>query len=305
MVLGCFRIKILSCAVLLSATIGSVNGDWLAQDQCSETCSESCDKIIFGADLLVWRPYERGLSHCAFNDITNTVLADGTVLTVLEDTGHSANFKWNPGFRVGAGYQFGNSSWKYGLIWTHFDSKSHSGDEIKIKWNLHFDTVDGLAGYTCSLNDSFFLTAFGGVRVARIDQSLHLDTPLLTFFNHDKEEFCGAGPLVGLEAKYTMGCNFSLYANMAVSWLYGRYHVHFSDFNLFASGSTLSNQKKNFNSNQYVTDAGLGIQWIYPIFTGNLFVRLGLEHHQYFDYNYLENGDLSLSGGILSLGLEF
>lgn len=276
-----------------------------AEQACFEMPCENCGKFIFEAEFLILRPYEKESDHCAFNQMTNSVDIDGNILTTLENKNHN-NFKWQPGFRIGAGYAIGNCNWKYGISWMHFNSKFHTRHENTRRWNLDFDTLNAVAAYTFCGSDCFSITSFGGIRGAKIDQHIHLTTVFINpIQNRDEQKFWGVGPVIGLETNCKIACDLSLYAYIDVSWLYGKYDIKLNDRSSFNDGSTSIQERKHFFTNQLVSDAGLGVQWTKEICKYKIFLRLGLEHHHYFDYNYLENSDLSLSGGNISAGFEF
>lgn len=282
----------------------------MAQVQGSiNTCSNvpnNCGRFVFDAELLILRPYVKSSGHCAFEEASNIVDEDGNVFSTIENGNTHNHFKWQPGFRIGAGYVLNECNWKYGISWMHFNSKTSNGNDFTRKWNFNFDTFDAIAAYTFCGNECFSITSFGGIRGAKIDQKLHLTTDLNNpIRNSDKEKFWGVGPIIGFETDTNMGCNLSLYTNIAVSWLYGTYNIHLNDVTLFDEGSSTFIEKQHIHTTQLVCDAGLGIQWNQMICNRNMFFRLGLEHHHYFDYNNFENSDLSLSGVRIAAGFEY
>lgn len=160
---------------------------------------------------------------------------------------------------------------------------------------------------------------FGGIRGARIDQKHHIHefpsseaaaiaNDLIAIRTHNKEKFFGVGPLIGLEADWNIGCNFSLYASADVSWLYGNFHVRLAEADVFLDAANFSKIKKHLNASLAGADAAIGVRWQTCICKNTqLFLQLGLEHHRYFDYNRIGDccGDLSFDGVNFSAAVKF
>lgn len=112
------------------------------------------------------------------------------------------NFEWDPGFRVGAAYNFRSlDDWTLQLNWTHIHNRAHgsfSAEGIESQlgsvdtivspwvnllfelrfgashasahWKLHYDTLDLDFSKSLLLGKRFFLTPFLGLRGARVNQ---------------------------------------------------------------------------------------------------------------------------------------
>jgi len=286
---------------------------------CEPVCCDSCGTLLLSAGLIYWRAFENGLDTCISSRSSNTVLDDGTVISKMYGNSRDPDFEWNPGFRIGVGYEFACSNWDAAVFWTHFNSTSHGhkNKENHIRWNLDFDVVDVIGAYDFNFSPCFTLSPFGGIRGAIIDQKLHngdfSDSPHFFTKNEDiefgknRENFWGVGPLVGLEGDWNVGCGFSLYANGSVSWLYGKFDVQF--VNGDRSGDTLDicNERKNLNAITTALDAEIGIRWATCLCNDMEFIlQFGLEHHQYFNFNRIGYcGDLSFDGFNLTAGITF
>lgn len=307
-------------AFLLAASVGYVNGDYENYSGCCDVedccpCQPSCCGNIFvSADLLYWRAFEGGIDTCIPGDFSNTVTRDGRVITRFSGRTRNPNFKWNPGFRIGAGYEFACSKWDVEAIWTHFNSHSHSEE---IRWKINLDVVDVIAGYRCDTNCCFVLIPFAGLRGARIDQSLRtgdfdesisfsLANNRVLSDNRNKQDFLGLGPIFGLAGDLDIGCGLSVYASASVSWLYGRFNVRLHDSQETFDTANICNERRRLDANLAGADAAIGIRWRQCFCNTQLILALGLEHHRYFDYNRLcSYGDLSFDGVNLSAGIEF
>jgi hypothetical protein len=332
--------KLKLAALFLSVTsMGYANGDsnnnYSSSYQgieCCTPCQPSCCGTAFiGAELLYWRAYESGLDNCIPTQVSDEISSGGTVVSRLKGKGRDLHFNWDLGFRLAAGNEFACSNWGVAAIWTHFHSDAHNsrGHENHQRWKINLDVLDAIAIYNYELGCSFSLRPYLGVRAAEIRQSLsfhsHENSQSSNFNSdnesftsrssddhfgvksHNKENFCGVGPLMGLEGDWKIGCGFSLYANAAVSWLYGNFHLKFKDSEKFRYTHNYCEITKHLNAVQTVADAGLGVRWVKCLCDNKeLIFQLGLEHHSYFDFNRMgDRGDLSFDGLNFLVGLNF
>ena len=315
----------ITSALLLMTSIGYAYAD-PSSLTCEETedccpCQTRCSgKVFLGAELLYWRAFNSGINICLPDDVSETITPGGQVISTFRGKTRNPRFEWNPGFRVGAGYESTSGHWDFAVLWTHLDSKAHSSGnhENRHRWKLNFDVIDIVAGYKSDLSSCFVLRPFGGLRGARIDQKLHAGHFFSSSsfysaydFNRshksDKEKFEGIGPLIGLEAEVSVFCNFSVYGNVSVSWLYGKFNVHLQEDTAFEDAFNACHVRKHLDATITAMDAALGIRWHKCICKNKqLIIQLGLEHHRYFNYNRLcEYGDLSFDGVNLSAGFGF
>lgn len=308
----------------ISYSYGDMNSSLCEASLCEESicccpCQPQRGHGFIGADLLYWRPFQDGLDTCIPTDVSDTVLPDGRIISTFKGKGRDPHFEWNPGFRVGAGYEFACSNWDIGAFWTHFNSKARRTlcNENRLRWNIDLDVVDLLLAYKCDCNSCFTLRPYIGIRAAKINQKLRFGGfPDSTTFattgrnlvgTDNKQKFTGIGPLVGLEADIKIKCGFSFYVNGTISWLYGRNNVK-----LINSAATIDvidfcRIKNNINSTLFAADFSLGVRW-QRCFCGNkqFYLQLGYEHHRYFDYGRIGKcSDLSFDGVQIGLGVGF
>ncbi len=319
--------------LLLITSISSAYGDYdqwsgygAREDcfSCQEDCfccqPECCGNGFISAELLYWRAFENGLDTCVPTEVSDVITSDGTVISRFTGKSRDPHFKWDPGFRIGAGYQSACSCWDTAVFWTHFHSHAHSSNhgldiQNKTRWNINLDVIDYVLGYDCDLCSCLALRPFVGIRGARIEQKLHVDefsiesieTGLIALERHNKERFFGVGPLLGFEADWNIGCNFSIYGSAAISWLYGSFHVKLRNSDVFIGGADFSKIKKHLHDSLAGADAALGVRWHTCICTNKVLVlQAGLEHHRYFDYNRFGTyGDLSFDGVNFSAGIQY
>lgn len=287
------------------------------QSPCSDVtfCNDDCcnnNWWVFG-DLLCWRACEDGFS-CDFGttNIVNTV-TNGQLVTSINEHDKEIHFDWNLGFRVGAGYHLPCDCWDAVVYWTHFHEKGQGhACENRAHWKLMFNTVDALLGYNYCCGSCFTIKPFLGVRYAKINQRLRtrLETTItaatgssmVISTERNREHFWGAGPQLGFEADWNLGCGFSVYGGLAGNLLYGHFDVKFDDVNAFVLALNECHAKKDTRACQTGLDGSIGVRWDYNCVT----LQLGLEHHRYFDFNKMGcGGNLNLYGGNASIIVRF
>jgi hypothetical protein len=301
--------KLLSLAAFITLfSVSAVNAnDWCQVDDRSENscCEVECklySHLTFSADLLYWRALQGGLDDCF--------------------CGQGIKTQWDPGLRLGLEISPLCEGMDIAAYWTYFDNKSNQGNrddaiDSFAHWRLNYETFDFLFGYKFNKND-FNYTPYAGLSVVYIDEKLNAifsDCACTGVISdsiteqHHHERFRGIGPKFGVKGDYTIGCNFGLYADLGVGFLYGKFNIHANDFqtipNPTDSGAFCSS--RHINACQAVVDAAVGIQWKYSFCNSmEALVKLGLEHHRYFNQTRLGSyGDLCFDGATLSVGIQF
>lgn len=315
-------VMVLLIVALSSFVYGNERIEMCERNDSCFSCSPNCcgSGFVF-ADLLYWRAFESGLDTCFPVSACDEINSDGRVISNFKGKGRNPNFEWNPGFRVGVGYEFYACNWDIVATWTHFHSHAHyKGNYSQNKLGLHldFNTVDVLGGYRLNLSPCFILWPFIGLRGAEIEQKLHIGGSSYSISRYEtnslnqsdsisKQKFYGIGPMIGLGADWSIGCNFSIYADLSVSWLYGRNNVRFNELTYSTAGTNYCRTKNHLQACLAAADAGLGIQWQQCICRNiDLILELGLEHHRYFDFNRMGDcGDLCFDGVHFAVGFEF
>lgn len=302
-----FGIKFYALTAALFISFNSLYGA-VCTDTChvESFCDDDCENFWASADVLFWRACEDGF-ECSFGTTKiSTGVSDGRIVSDIREKDKDIDFDWDAGFRIGAGYTFDCSCWEGAIYWTHFNENGNSHDcNNHAKWKLTFNQIDTVLGYEFNYNSCFNFRPFFGARYAQINQRLstHLETIITAeateststaiTIKKDREHFWGAGPLFGLEGNYFLGCSFSIYGNLAGSFLYGNFKNNFFDSDLFTTAINNCHSTKNHCGVLTGFDAGLGVR--YEICSVTL--QLGLEHHTYFDFNQIGcGGDLNLYG---------
>jgi hypothetical protein len=296
---------------LAAAVLGVIATSPLLANDCytPQFCcpQESCGQLFFDAEALYLRAYQGGLSSpCDNSDIVDSTVG-GVVVSNQTGRGHEPRFKWDWGFRIGAGYDFADNSSEARVYWTHLDSKT-GGSEIN--WKVNYDVVDLLYGYNLHLSNCFTVTAVAGLKYANIDQRVHtnfsgtIDGLPVSSTGFAKQDLSAIGPCIGLVGDFNVGCGLGIYGNVAVSCLYGRAHVHFTETDISNTELVTDSFRTRPQAYQYVVDAGLGFNWKTTLMDKLLVLQLGFESHRYFNNNYFfDYGDFSLDG--LTLGASF
>lgn len=276
-----------------------------------EICCEKNENCwIFNGDLLYWRALQNGLN--------------------CECSSGIKNHEWNLGYRIGIEKDFACSCWDTAIEWTHFncntkqghkhvqDSSSHERNHSK--WKLDFNTVDVSIGRDFEINSCAALRPYFGLRGVWVDEKLFdhqeslqtstLTETFVTADRHKKSEFWGVGPQLGLEFDWALGCGLGFYGNISAGVLYGNFHIKSREKDTFTNPTETFSCKNHHDCEacEAVADAELGFSWKQCVFCNkvNLEIRLGWEHHQYFDHNKFGGyGDLCLDGAVISLRLGF
>lgn len=281
------------------------------------TCCEEnyrCNRFFFSTQLLYLRAFEGGLSDiCDPIQITNSN-ESGLLISTLEGKTRDPDFKWDFGFRLNAGYELPDSQGDIGVYWTHYHPHiSGKSQQNESTWKIDFNAVDILYRYNGDGHPCFVLIPFGGLRYAHIDQKLRTDlvstidgVPFISL-GQSKERFSGVGPLVGLEADWSLGCGFSLYGNLSTAVLYGTFRVSSNQTEAIDTGFNINHLDKHLEACQPVVDAGFGVRWTTCFCEdGLLTLQLGLEQHRYFNQNqFCSYGDLGLDGASLAINLQY
>ena len=257
------------------ALVCSSIGDVHAQDSfCGVEeyydCSSCCDRgrPFFEADLLVWRGHQDGLdtiinaskSQSSLNEVVSPFVG------VRSDFSEFTNFEFDfrAGCRLGVGYQFCND-WIAAARWTHFHGRG--GNDVNDltlgsagRWKLKYEVVDLTVETPYCCGPCMSWNFFGGVKIGVIDQTIQFRNSsassstetspgttqakanLSSFRANDKVEFVGAGPELGVNGNWDLGCGFSLYANAGAALVYSHISDHFDESNVTA-GTTVTTKE--------------------------------------------------------------
>lgn len=289
-----------------------------------EGCESCCSQFYIRGDILYWTPRVSGLElNFGTTEIVEEVVECSQIFTT-EEVDLDPHFNWDVGYRASAGFEC--NPWNLEVLWTHFDGDGkrsrQDGDNSNTgKVTIKLDQIDLAIGLTCDTSCCFMLKPFVGARAAKINEHIKANssteiildsaraTEIKTF--NDKQKYWGVGPLFGLQAEWELGCGLGVYGTVAGSVLYGEYQVNSEDANIYSS--PISKQIFNDNKRHVHTfdcnlDLSLGFVWHTLLCDYyDIDMKLGFEHHQYFNQNRLcvGRGDISFTGGIFSILMGF
>ncbi len=159
-------------------------------------CIDECGSLYFLADFLWWRAENHGFSY-AYNRV-DEILNIGKVVRV--------NPKWDPGFRLGFGWNTTHDNWDLMANWTWYHNKSKDnltrGDlaqslvgetqgfyvmhpvdfffggvgpflDVAATWNLRLNAIDAEMGRGMWVTKCLGFRPHWGVRAAWLDQKFH------------------------------------------------------------------------------------------------------------------------------------
>ena len=193
-----------------------------------------CGKWDLSADMLYWFASEE--ASAVWADILK--VGNNTSSFTAQDF----NFHWDPGFRLGAGYNLKYDQWDTQLFWTSFHTEAHQSQNTsstlipleietihpeffaadlsdnfaasaKIRWELVVNMFDWELGRNFWVSKGFSLRPFIGVKGGWINQSIKVDYNHLTIQKiptansgreHLKNNFWGVGPLAGVNTKWKL-----------------------------------------------------------------------------------------------------
>ncbi len=314
---------------------------------------DGIDLFITG-DFLYWKTHENGLAYVITNQRAATsnatsppTLSGGKVKNVKHD--------YDAGFRVGAGFNLPHDGWDIYLNWTRFTT--HENDQVNAplsggslvatmlnpavypntgtlsqansRWKLKLNVADLELGREFYISKYLTLRPFAGLRSAWIRQKMNVDynyvspASVLTVINPSmKSHFWGMGLRTGLDTQWGFGSGWSLYADGAVSLLYGYYDITQSEYSRTGTAvSTTMNAANHPRIGRAITDLAAGLRWEESFSCDSFRLRIqgGWEQHMYFGQNqymkfadsldqglFVSNqGDVSFEGWTLSAQLDF
>jgi hypothetical protein len=307
-------------------------------------CECPCgDKVgwDFRDDLLYWTSYETGLGFTTKpSDVLTT--SDFTTAKKIQP-----NFQWEYGFRLLLAYTNTDKTWTNDIAWVHIQTKANrtaqynagspnfqgvfpvwsvgpdtlAGDyagTASFNLHLHTDLVDLNTQYNWTCFDQWKITPFFGVRFASFRQNMRIKYEGGTFFsgtdlNKVRQKIFGAGPRIGLNTSYPIGCNFSVFAIGAIDPMIGRFTTKQRELYLDAERFDYSSTKNQF---MLGLDYDLGVKWqgylleTWPEVT----LSISWEGHTFYYKNRFKDGNfdffpsrqhLSLYGLTLSAAFNF
>ena len=206
------------------------------------------------AEFLYWRANMDSLEYVLQSNGDNILLSTSAEF-------REPDFEYDPGVRVGIGYDFGRSNWDINLAWTyHYSSVSDSsGSEdrplsqvatrfqsasdtvynfdvsttAKADWKVRLNSIDLEFGYDYFFSKRFSMRPHFGLKAAWID--MHYDVAYTNLIDSQSgnlissgsmrtnSDFWAVGPRMGFDSYLHIGWGFSLYGKFAGALIYGEY----------------------------------------------------------------------------------
>lgn len=282
---------------------------------------------VFSADFLAWYASEE----------VDAIWAD--VITIGNNTSSwnakEFNFKWDYGFRIGAGYDLPYDQWDTSFYWTWFRTDAThtipfqsnasispeffaaflSGDSpqsAKAKWNLFLNLFDWELGRSYWISDGLSLRPFLGAKGGWINQSIHGQYYNLTIDHvpthhsgdeHLKNNFWGIGPLGGIDTKWkirNIGPNFlDLFGNFSLATMWGNWTC--GDVYKNTASQTSSVNTKNSALGALMFRGFMGIGWDIALKKTHFSTKLGYEMQIWFNQLRIATFQLQRLHGDLTL----
>jgi hypothetical protein len=291
--------------------------------------TEDGSNLYFSGDFLYWKSYQSGLYYAVTGRGSSTQEMLGNEYDFDGDL-QKFNPHWDPGFRIGVGYNMDHDDWNLFCYWTRFHTSksasaqgdiitlwahsnlSHGGyqsDSAKAKWRMHLDTADSELGRFFYVGERFSTRPFVGIKGAWINQNIDVDAhyiygpepghaiPALNTVTDAKSEFKGGGILGGLDVRYAFPAGWSFLAKGIASLLYGSFNC---DFNYLENDVVIANGIDNFKMGISHFALSLGLDWdTYFSDRYHLGMHIGWEQNIYFGVNHLNHYMFRYREGLL------
>jgi hypothetical protein len=260
-------------------------------------------------------------------------------------TARSVAFDFQSGFRVGLGVHMPYDFWDVYVNYTRFvpdGSKSAHGSfyplflfqgagiqgpavaEADAHWKIQFQNADVEIGRAFYLAKTLVFRPFFGLKGAWIDQHarIHYEGGFIptgqTFSTHFKNDFKGAGPLIGIESNWLIGAGFSLLGNLATSLVIGHFDMTQEQYQLDTAKVVDLNSDFNLVSPTFQVVAGFAWDRNFHRDQCHFGLSAGFEAQYWWAQNQTEqftdkdfptylrqNGDLAFYGLTLRARIDF
>lgn len=256
----------------------------------------------------------------------------------------TVSFDWEPGFRVGLGYNMFHDQWDTQASYSWFQSKAihhvegkvdsaffaarisavQPFDSGKVRLDLHYNMFDWDLGRRFLVSSCLSLRPLLGVKAGWINQTIRtkwkrLDFPLiglLTASEDLKNNFRGGGPKGGVHGKWILGNanrhQFSLVGNFEAAYMWGHWIIRDAFTDSLNTRTFTKVDDRNFGA--FVLGGLMGLGWDFNFdktrahFSLNVCYEIQdwLNQVQLFtNTSGAQNNDLILQGLTVKLRLDF
>lgn len=247
-------------------------------------------------------------------------------------------FNWEPGFRVGVGYNMHHDQWDTQLSYTWFQAQAnqHASGNVtsgflaarlsllepfqrgKIDFNLHYNMFDWDLGRSFLVSPALCFRPYIGVKAGWINQRLQMKwtSPNYFAFETVKNNFRGGGPKGGLESQWILGNIerhvFSLKGTFAAAYLWGSWTLRDKFTDVLATKTSIPMGRRNFGSLMLQGLLGFGWDFNFDRERSHFCLDVSYEiqdflnHFQVFsNASGTQNADLILQGLTAELRFDF
>ena len=292
----------------------------------------ACPRDFYAhADALLMQAKEDGLEFAITENYASTnVINNGTLYGF---SGNTRDYHYNPGIRIGCGFNLDHDAWNIDFNWTWLNitnrrsiNPGSSGDSIiplllvpstdmpsattdqgvSAVWNAHYDTFDVRLGKPFYVSRYLTLNPHFGLRGGWIDQhfSAHYGNVTTHTATHDivtdvENDFWGVGSRVGIDSEWILGKGWNLFANFAGSFLFGKFDVTQSvTYTLDVANGYDVDDTHYQNVMNYELALGLGWTQYFSKDRYRVGLRLAYEFQNWADQNQLRRffGNNTVSG---------
>lgn len=264
--------------------------------------------LFITADLLVWQAHENGLGYVIKSKETD----------LNDSSTKELHFNWDPGFRVGLGWNTPHDGWDLYANWTCFHNKARSHEtqgsgtlypsladpsffsdnpaSSSAKWRLNLNLADLELGREFFVSKWLTLRPFAGLRSAWIHQRMHINYNQTldgdSYFVQMKNKFWGIGIRPGLNTQWGLGCGFSFYANTALSLLYGFFELDQEQYSQTLAGTTTPHVDNghSIRVDRAIAETQLGVRWEHMFAKDHCHfsIQAGWENLMFFGQNLFD-----------------
>lgn len=267
--------------------------------------------------------------NSSYTDMVISALNQGTV-----DNTHNRKISmgtdYDPGFKLGWGYNFEHDDWDLFLNWTWLKSRPRSSqhksspvletllsdlvtptnsvefaEQFHAKWHFDFNALDLEMGRDFCVSSRLSLRPFAGLKSAWIRQKLNISyqnllnepSPQVGVF---KDHMFGIGPRLGMNSRWVFGsCNFAFLANIAGSLIWEEFSPYSNVDYIDSQGNppniaTMKGRQKELNP---IAEVFLGFDWGH-CFKNDVYFNLsaGYEMQYWWDQNKTSSQIFYLQG---------
>jgi hypothetical protein len=245
------------------------------------------------ASFIYWQAIQENMEP-AYSHVPGVTLTLGTNSFGFVNM----DFKYKPGFKVGAGMSFDYDNWDAGFEYTRLHQTTHSsaamslaaataGDgyiplwininnaplstlitSFKASWKLNLDFLDVDMGRWFYMGTQLTMRPAIGMRAAWINQhrSATYNNILNTALNNIVSESThswGIGPRASWDMNWMIGCGFRFFGNNSADLLFTRYHATSNSSNQINGATILETDVKesHINTLRPHVDLEWGLGW--------------------------------------------